>query len=750
MSFTAKVQADISQFDKNIDKAIDSTNRLEKTVAQKLSDVGDSFINVGKKASMFSAAVGATATAVVMFAKKTGDMANDLLSATIALDSSADILQEYKLVSIEAGTSTDAFSRSVESLTRRLKDAESGGDEVTEYIDRLGVSLFDASGNMRRMGDITDDIIKSLAEMENVSQRNVIASQLFGRQWVDIAPILALGAEGIDNVRKNAHDLGVVLDGEALNAANRFSIEMNKLELQLTAVKDSLAAEIAPMLSDTLVPILEDKVVPAVRRMAEGLGNLVDKFNNLSDPVKNAILALGGVAVAIGPVMLGLGWLLKTLPLIKTAIVALTGPVGIVVAAVAAAVALIVMNWDSIKEYFTTGGGAETFAILRDMVLAVKDEIVGAFTIVKDTVTKIWDAIGKDVMLIVNGTFKNIAKILEVFVKTIKNVVTVVHGIFTLDFKLALDGLKNLFSDIFRGIMDIVLRSVATLSSHLSTFFGWLGLNKWSEGLQAFSDKLMLSMQGAAKVTDEATESIVEQTEAVDDLNDSLKKLSTSQAITGATAVTTATQVQKAIPENIVASQVIAPVIEPTIDSQGLKEKLKDVTYSALADLGEGIRVITIDISAMMSGVLTDVFGAVSDAIVSGDNMIEALGASLLGTLGSIMVELGQMVIATGTAIEAVKVALKSLGGLGAIAAGAALIAIGSLFSAGARKLASTMGGGAGGGYSSSPSMANTSPEYGPSEYRGAYQDDFTVTFKIGNDELVGTLNTAEQRRKRL
>jgi hypothetical protein len=150
----------------------------------------------------------------------------------------------------------------------------------------------------------------------------------------------------------------------------------------------------------------------------------------------------------------------------------------------------------------------------------------------------------------------------------------------------------------------------------------------------------------------------------------------------------------------------------------------------------------------MLGNALTDVFGSVADAMMNGDNMMAALGASLLGTLGGIMVQLGQMVIATGSAIEAVKVALTSLGGFGAIAAGVALIAIGSLFKAGAKKLGSSMGGV--GGYSSAPSLKNTGPSYGPSDYRGPYQDDFKVEFKIGTNELVGVLNTAEQRRSRL
>ena len=110
------------------------------------------------------------------------------------------------------------------------------------------------------------------------------------------------------------------------------------------------------------------------------------------------------------------------------------------------------------------------------------------------------------------------------------------------------------------------------------------------------------------------------------------------------------------------------------------------------------------------------------------------------------MVDLGKMTLMAGNAIEAVKASLVSLQGPIAIAAGVALIAIGSLFSAGARGL----GRGMSGGYSGSQSMANVTPTRGDSEYRGAYRDDFKVEFEIGANKLVGVLDTANQRKNRL
>src|SRR5690606_25868202 len=126
---------------------------------------------------------------------------------------------------------------SVESLTRRLKNAGADGDRTASTISNLGVAVYDANGNMRSTGSITDDLIRSLAGMENVSQRNVIASELFGRQWSKVAPILALGADGIEDVRQSANDLGTVLGEDTLNASSRFLAEFGKLGKQFSAIK---------------------------------------------------------------------------------------------------------------------------------------------------------------------------------------------------------------------------------------------------------------------------------------------------------------------------------------------------------------------------------------------------------------------------------------------------------------------------------------------------------------------------------
>jgi len=177
-------------------------------------------------------------------------------------------------------------------------------------------------------------------------------------------------------------------------------------------------------------------------------------------------------------------------------------------------------------------------------------------------------------------------------------------------------------------------------------------------------------------------------------------------------------------------------VIEPEIKMESFLTQM-DVVKEKISVSGE-------QIGNILAGGIADFAGSIGDAFAGN---WDGLGANLLSAVGKLAQQFGSLVI--GMAVAALKLKEIIIGNpLAAIAAGAALVALGALASRAAQNMISS--GTSGGGYSSSPSMANTSPSYGPSEYRGAYQDDFQVTFKIGTNELVGVLNTAEQRRNRI
>ena len=83
---------------------------------------------------------------------------------------------------------------------------------------------------------------------------------------------------------------------------------------------------------------------------------------------------------------------------------------------------------------------------------------------------------------------------------------------------------------------------------------------------------------------------------------------------------------------------------------------------------------------------------ALGNAISTGGNLGQQLGAVLLGTLGGVAMQIGKMAIGIGIALEGIKKALTSLNPFVAIAAGIALVALGSIFQSQSAKIGQGMG----------------------------------------------------------
>jgi len=118
----------------------------------------------------------------------------------------------------------------------------------------------------------------------------------------------------------------------------------------------------------------------------------------------------------------------------------------------------------------------------------------------------------------------------------------------------------------------------------------------------------------------------------------------------------------------------------------------------------------------------------------------------LLAGMGSILTQLGQLAISTGVGILAVKKALTTLNPYVAIAAGVALVAIGSAFSSKANSIGSS-GGGSG---SVSTGASVSSPTSSTSSSGSSGFTSGTVVFEISGQSLIGVLSNTLDKNKRL
>ena len=156
--------------------------------------------------------------------------------------------------------------------------------------------------------------------------------------------------------------------------------------------------------------------------------------------------------------------------------------------------------------------------------------------------------------------------------------------------------------------------------------------------------------------------------------------------------------------------------------------------------------------SNIIQGGIADTFaslgGAIGGALAEGGNVLQAAGSALLGSLGSILTQMGVMAISIGIGLAKIKIALASLNPAVAIAAGVALVALGSFFSA----KSASIGGGSGGGGASSGGASNSKRSSGSSTSFSSSggSSGGTYVFEIAGTKLIGVLKNTLDRNSAL
>ena len=175
-------------------------------------------------------------------------------------------------------------------------------------------------------------------------------------------------------------------------------------------------------------------------------------------------------------------------------------------------------------------------------------------------------------------------------------------------------------------------------------------------------------------------------------------------------------------------------------------------------DAFDGIKAALIDFNDMASDIIqnsvAETFSGLGDAIGSalatGGNVLEAAGKGLLSSLGGVLTDLGKMAIQVGVGLLGIKLALKTLNPVVAIAAGVALVALGGFVSSKSSSIGSSIGGGGGGGSSSVSTGGSYSAPSGGSYSSSNSSGGGSVVFEISGQSLIGVLSNTMDKNSRL
>ncbi|GAB4001505.1 hypothetical protein GCM10028807_57810 [Spirosoma daeguense] len=121
--------------------------------------------------------------------------------------------------------------------------------------------------------------------------------------------------------------------------------------------------------------------------VGSAITKLVDSFTNLPATTQTVVAAFGVMAIALPPLIAGIGFFTTSvlpafragLAATRVAMVAFSGPIGWAAAAIAIAAVLIIANWDKVKNALTSSGVWDQLKSLVKSGLGVVTSLFGVF-----------------------------------------------------------------------------------------------------------------------------------------------------------------------------------------------------------------------------------------------------------------------------------------------------------------------------------------------------------------------------------
>jgi TP901 family phage tail tape measure protein len=390
-----------------------------KEFKSKLSDTHKSVLKL-------TAGLTAVTAAVVTAAKMTANYRDETIKAARAAGSTAEDFSALRHAANLSGLT-------IEQLTKGLQKLSNPAGQAKEQLERLGVSMTDASGNMKTQNQILEETADAISGLNSPAQRSGAALKIFGEEGAKMVNLLSGGSEGIRAMTEEAERMGLTFSQAAGEAAELFNDNITRLTGSIKGCVQQFSGGIIEFVNGTGI----------MDTLSEAVQSVTGFWRSLDEETRKTIVTVGAVVAGIAALTLAIAGVVAIAPAVGAAITVMTGGLNLVVVGIAAAIAAFVAialaaakYWDQVKTAIEPAIDSikEAFGSLTDAVQPIIDvfSLIGGSigSVISDIVAqfKDWFNITDDI----TGEISILGTIAKVTFAVIGSAIIVVIGAFRL------------------------------------------------------------------------------------------------------------------------------------------------------------------------------------------------------------------------------------------------------------------------------------------------------------------------------
>lgn len=407
-----------------------------------------------------TAAAGAALTGIASSAASQADEI-DKMSAKIGMSKQA--YQEWSYVLGQNGMDVNGLQMGMKTLVSQMDGAASGTEKSVEMFEKLGVSIYDSNGQMKNQEEMFKEVTMALASMENGTEKAALANGLLGRSGSEMMPMLNNGAEGIVELTDRAHELGLIMGDEAVNAGVVLGDTLDDVKKSAGMVGTKIGVALFPILQKVLDLVLQ--FMPKVQSIFDGLAPvLIGLMDSLMPMLFSLVESVFPLVVSLMEALLP-SFIQITealLPVLLQVLELLLPPlIEIVQALLPPLVQLLLPILDLL---------APIINLLTPIINLVLALLVPLTTLITNILTPLISIITSVIEVglkplqicfeylsgiltsVVNYAFESVMNKVNTIKGVFSGIIQFIKGVFTGDWKSAWEGVKNIFSSIAEGI----------------------------------------------------------------------------------------------------------------------------------------------------------------------------------------------------------------------------------------------------------------------------------------------------------
>lgn len=378
MKFTFDFSGVKSQFDNFANdiqrKAHNVGENLSKSLTSSLSLVrGGFFLGIGEE---IARGVAEGVSALPELVTKVGETAKQIENQARLANATTTEFQEWAFASKSVSVEQDKLSDIMKDVNDKFGDfMQTGGGEMKDFFEKIapkvGVTAkeFQGLSGPQILGKYYDTLKKA-----NVSQAEMtFYMEAIANDATLLAPLLDKNGEKLKEYAKQAHDLGVIMDQDAIAKTKEFNTSLGTIQATMQGVFTRMAAQAAPFLTELANDFLDfavrsrdgiDGSVTAIITIFESLieiardifSTIGDIWSDLTSDIGDGSLEQIGFMDLVSGALKGFGAVAVGLQVgIKIAFEAIRAVISTVCQAIAVTINILLNAFDGFRETIQYG-----------------------------------------------------------------------------------------------------------------------------------------------------------------------------------------------------------------------------------------------------------------------------------------------------------------------------------------------------------------------------------------------------------